>query len=70
MPSATGPQAACGVTAAISLAATALPSGIGRVWATIRPHNTASLHVAAKIGMAPRYTRPDSRGPLIYLARP
>lgn len=48
----------------------ALASGIGRVWATIRPHNTASLHVAAKIGMTPRHTTPDSRGPLIYLARP
>ena len=46
----------------------ALTSGIGRVWATIRPHNTASLRVAAKIGMTPQYTRPDSRGPLIYLA--
>jgi hypothetical protein len=31
----------------------ALASGIGRVWATIRPHNTASLRVAAKIGMTP-----------------
>jgi len=48
----------------------ALTGGIGRVWATIRPHNTASLRVAAKIGMTPRHTRPDSRGPLIYLARP
>jgi ribosomal-protein-alanine N-acetyltransferase len=48
----------------------ALASGIGRVWATIRPHNTASLRVAAKIGMTPRHTRPDSRGPLVYLARP
>ena len=41
-----------------------------RVWATIRPHNIASLRVAAKIGMTPRHTTPDSRGPLIYLARP
>ncbi len=48
----------------------ALASGISRVWATIRPHNTASLRVAAKIGMIPRHTTPDSRGPLIYLARP
>jgi RimJ/RimL family protein N-acetyltransferase len=48
----------------------ALASGISRVWATIRPRNTASLRVAAKIGMTPRYTRPDSRGPLVYLARP
>ena len=48
----------------------ALASGISRVWATIRPRNTASLRVAAKIGMTPRHTTPDSRGPLIYLARP
>jgi [ribosomal protein S5]-alanine N-acetyltransferase len=48
----------------------ALASGISRVWATIRPRNTASLRVAVKIGMTPRYTRPDSRGPLVYLARP
>ena len=48
----------------------ALAGGISRVWATIRPHNTASLRVAAKIGMTPRHTRPDSRGPLVYLARP
>jgi ribosomal-protein-alanine N-acetyltransferase len=48
----------------------ALASGISRVWATIRPHNTASLRVAAKIGMTLRHTRPDSRGPLAYLARP
>lgn len=48
----------------------ALASGIPRVWATIRSRNTASLRVAAKIGMTPRYTEPDSRGPLVYLARP
>jgi RimJ/RimL family protein N-acetyltransferase len=48
----------------------ALASGIGRVWATIRPHNAASLRVAAKIGMTRRHTRPDSRGPLVYLACP
>ncbi len=48
----------------------ALASGISRVWATIRPHNTASLRVATKIGMIPQHTTPDSRGPLIYLARP
>jgi len=48
----------------------ALASGISRVWATIRPHNTASLRVAAKIGMTLRHTRPDSRRPLLYLARP
>lgn len=48
----------------------ALASGIGRVWATIRPHNVASLRVAAKIGMTAQRTWADSRGPLIYLARP
>ncbi|MGH3291459.1 MAG: GNAT family N-acetyltransferase [Trebonia sp.] len=48
----------------------ALASGISCVWATIRPHNTASLRVAAKIGMTQRHTRRDSRGPLVYLSRP
>jgi len=48
----------------------ALAGGIGRVWATIRPHNAASLRVAAKIGMTHQYIADDSRGPLIYLARP
>ena len=48
----------------------ALASGISRVWATIRPHNTASLRVAAKIGMTLQHTKADSRGPLAYLARP
>jgi [ribosomal protein S5]-alanine N-acetyltransferase len=47
-----------------------LASGIGRVRATIRPHNHASLRVAGKIGMTPRHTKPDNRGPLVYLARP
>ena len=48
----------------------ALASGTGRVWATIRPHNAASLRVAAKIGMTRRHAKPDSRGPLVYLSRP
>lgn len=55
--------------AALAVLDDALASGIGRVWATIRPHNTASLRVAAKIGMIPQHTRLDGRGPLIYLAR-
>jgi RimJ/RimL family protein N-acetyltransferase len=48
----------------------ALAGGLGRVWAAIRPHNAASLRVAAKIGMTRRHVAEDSRGPLIYLARP
>ena len=56
--------------AALAVIDDALASAIPRVWATIRPRNAASLRVAAKIGMTPRYTEPDSRGPLIYLARP
>ena len=47
-----------------------MASRISRVWATIRPHNTASLRVAAKIGMTLQHTKADSRGPLVYLARP
>lgn len=48
----------------------ALSAGIPRVWATIRPHNTASLRVAAKIGLQRLSIRTDLKGPLIYLASP
>ncbi|WP_406450957.1 GNAT family N-acetyltransferase [Streptomyces sp. NBC_00876] len=44
-------------------------SGIARVWATIRPHNTASLQLAARLGMTVEYTRTDERGELLYLSR-
>lgn len=47
-----------------------LGAGAGRVWATIRPHNTASLRVAAGLGMAVQYARTDERGELLYLSRP
>lgn len=70
MPHAQGLGLGLATEAAGAVLDDALASGISRVLATIRPHNTASLRVAAKIGMTPRHTTPDSRGPLIYLARP
>jgi RimJ/RimL family protein N-acetyltransferase len=45
-------------------------SGASRIWATIRPHNTPSLRIAARLGMVTQYTRTDERGELLYLSRP
>ncbi|MEV0109654.1 GNAT family N-acetyltransferase [Nocardia sp. NPDC050799] len=44
--------------------------GTPRVWATIRPHNSASLRVATIIGLLPQCVRTDAEGPLVYLASP
>lgn len=44
-------------------------ASVPRVWATIRPHNTISLHIAGKLGFVERYTENDERGPLVFLAR-
>jgi [ribosomal protein S5]-alanine N-acetyltransferase len=41
----------------------ALASGISRVWASIRPHNTVSLRVAAKTGLGIPLTPPNRCGP-------
>ena len=40
-----------------------------RVWATIRPYNATSLHLAGKLGFAERHNENDERGPLNFLAR-
>ncbi|MFI9538031.1 GNAT family N-acetyltransferase [Nocardia fusca] len=48
----------------------ALASGIPRVWATIRPRNTASQHVATRIGMQHHSVGVDSKGRLLYLVSP
>ena len=45
-------------------------AGTGRVWATIRPHNTVSLRIATGLGMAVQYARTDERGELLYLSCP
>lgn len=41
-------------------------TGIGRVWASIRPHNTASHHIAQRLGMRAERTDHDERGALIF----
>ncbi len=48
----------------------ALSSGIPRIWATIRPHNTASQRVATRIGMQHHSVGTDSKGRLLYLVSP
>jgi RimJ/RimL family protein N-acetyltransferase len=48
----------------------ALSSGIPRIWATIRPHNTASQRVATRIGMQHHSVGADSKGRLLYLVSP
>jgi RimJ/RimL family protein N-acetyltransferase len=48
----------------------ALSSGIPRIWATIRPHNTASQRVATRIGMQQHSVGTDSKGRLLYLVSP
>jgi ribosomal-protein-alanine N-acetyltransferase len=44
-------------------------AGVPRVWATIRPHNTVSLHIAGELGFVQRRIENDERGPLVFLAR-
>ncbi|MGW5387691.1 GNAT family N-acetyltransferase [Nocardia sp. NPDC003963] len=44
--------------------------GIPRVWATVRPDNTASLRVAAAAGLTHHHIGADDRGQLIYLVSP
>ena len=41
-------------------------SGIQRVWASIRPHNTASRRIVERLGMHAERTEHDERGPLIF----
>ncbi|MEU7979776.1 GNAT family N-acetyltransferase [Micromonospora sp. NPDC049081] len=41
-------------------------SGIQRVWASIRPHNTASRRIVERLGMHAERTDHDERGPLIF----
>jgi RimJ/RimL family protein N-acetyltransferase len=40
--------------------------GIERVWASIRPHNTASRRIAERLGMRVERTDHDERGALIF----
>jgi RimJ/RimL family protein N-acetyltransferase len=41
-------------------------AGIERVWASIRPHNTASRRIAERLGMRVERTEHDERGALIF----
>jgi ribosomal-protein-alanine N-acetyltransferase len=41
-------------------------AGIGRVWASIRPHNLASRRIAAQLGMRVDRTEHDERGELLF----
>jgi [ribosomal protein S5]-alanine N-acetyltransferase len=43
-------------------------TGISRVWASIRPHNTPSRRIAAQLGMRIDRTEHDERGELLYYA--
>ncbi|MBF9128578.1 GNAT family N-acetyltransferase [Plantactinospora sp. S1510] len=53
-------------TAVISECARA---GLRRVWATVRPANTASLHVLNRTGMILDHHDEDEKGTLLYLSR-
>jgi ribosomal-protein-alanine N-acetyltransferase len=41
-------------------------TGLIRVWATIRPHNTASCRIARRLGMRVDRTETDDRGDLLF----
>jgi RimJ/RimL family protein N-acetyltransferase len=41
-------------------------AGLSRVWATIRPHNTASRRIARRLGMRVQRTETDDRGDLLF----
>lgn len=53
---------------AVAVLAEAL-ADVPRVWATIRPRNTTSLHIAGKLSFVERRRENDERGPLVFLAR-
>lgn len=44
-------------------------AGLRRVWATVRPANTASLRVLERIGMTLDHHEEDEKGDLLYLSR-
>lgn len=55
--------------AATAVIAECARAGLRRVWATVRPANTASLHVLDRIGMTPDHHDEDEKGTLLYLSR-
>jgi RimJ/RimL family protein N-acetyltransferase len=44
-------------------------AGLGRIWATVRPANTASLRVLHRIGMTIDHLTHDDKGGLLFLSR-
>lgn len=44
-------------------------AGLRRIWATVRPSNTASLRVLDRIGMTLHRHGEDGKGALLYLSR-
>ncbi len=41
-------------------------AGLTRVWASIRPHNTASRRIAGRLGMRVDRTENDDHGALLF----
>lgn len=56
-----------GGSLATTVVAEAHRAGFARVWATVRPHNAASLRVLARVGFIQDRVGSDDRGDLVYL---
>lgn len=57
------------IEAAAAVIAECARVGLPRIWATVRPANTASLRVLSRIGMSLDRTVTDEKGILHYLSR-
>lgn len=57
------------VEAATAVISECARTGVRRVWATVRPVNTASLQVLNRIGMTLDHHDEDEKGTLLYLSR-
>lgn len=44
-------------------------AGIGKVWATVRPSNLASLRILDSLGFCRAFSAVDEKGPLLHLAK-
>jgi RimJ/RimL family protein N-acetyltransferase len=55
--------------AARALVTAAAATGRRRLWSTVRPWNTASLHVLEKIRFHRDHVESDERGEIVYLVR-
>jgi ribosomal-protein-alanine N-acetyltransferase len=54
--------------AAVAVIQQCRAAGLSRVWATIRPHNTASRQIATRLGLHLHRTETDERGELLFYA--